>query len=70
MLTLCISVRTAYRSGTDPNITMASNYFCRCFYAGGKGDPSNLEKGFLRSKLLLKVCCATPSMQNNTHEDI
>ncbi|PBK59860.1 hypothetical protein ARMSODRAFT_1027057 [Armillaria solidipes] len=52
------SVRVALRSGTDAKVLLNNNYFYRCFYAGLKGNPERIEKGFLRSGLLLKVWCA------------
>lgn len=52
------SVRLALRTGTDPSISLNNNYFYRCFYAGLDGKPERIEKGFLKSGLLLKVWCA------------
>ena len=46
------SVRNKIRAGT---INISEDYFLRCFYPYGKGDPDNVEKGFLRSGLLVKV---------------
>ena len=47
------SVRNGIRAGT---INISEDYFLRCFYPYGEGDPNNVEKGFLRSGLLVKVC--------------
>lgn len=41
------------RAGT---VNISEDYFLRCFYPYGKGDPDNVERGFLRSSLLIKVC--------------
>ncbi len=46
------SVRNGIRAGT---INISEDYFLRCFYPYGEGDPDNIEKGFLRSGLLVKV---------------
>ena len=46
-------VRNGIRAGT---VNISEDYFLRCFYPYGKGDPDNVEKGFLRSGLLVKVC--------------
>ncbi len=45
-------------------INISEDYFLRCFYPYGTGDPDNVEKGFLRSGLLVKVCFVVfiPSM--------
>ncbi|KAK0442561.1 hypothetical protein EV421DRAFT_1736078 [Armillaria borealis] len=51
-------VRLALRTGTDATVSLNNNNFYRCFYAGLKGNPDRIEKGFLRSGLLLKVWCA------------
>ena len=45
-------VRNGIRAGT---INISEDYFLRCFYPYGMGDPNNIEKGFLRSGLLVKV---------------
>ena len=54
-------VRNGICAGT---INISEDYFLRCFYPYGKGDPDNVEKGFLRSGLLVKVCSimSTPFM--------
>ncbi|KJA27917.1 hypothetical protein HYPSUDRAFT_197489 [Hypholoma sublateritium FD-334 SS-4] len=46
------SVRNEIRAGT---INISEDYFLRCFYPYGIGDPDNVEKGFLRSGLLVKT---------------
>ncbi|KJA13399.1 hypothetical protein HYPSUDRAFT_151639 [Hypholoma sublateritium FD-334 SS-4] len=45
-------VRNGIRAGT---INISEDYFLRCFYPYGIGDPDNVEKGFLRSGLLVKT---------------
>ncbi|KAF9470887.1 hypothetical protein BDN70DRAFT_901767 [Pholiota conissans] len=45
-------IRDGIRAGT---ININEDYFLRCFYPHGKGDPDNVEKGFLRSGLLVKT---------------
>ncbi|KAF9470595.1 hypothetical protein BDN70DRAFT_982771 [Pholiota conissans] len=45
-------VRNGIRAGT---INISEDYFLRCFYPHGQGDPDNVEKGFLRSGLLIKT---------------
>ncbi len=45
-------VRDGIRAGT---VNISEDYFLRCFYPYGNGDPDNVEKGFLRSGLLVKV---------------
>lgn len=32
------------------------SFFHRCFYSNETGDPNNVESGFLKGRLLLKVC--------------
>lgn len=48
------SVRQKVRN-LDPDFSTASSYFINAFYPKGKGDPNDIEKGFLRSGLLVKV---------------
>ncbi|KJA23242.1 hypothetical protein HYPSUDRAFT_137971, partial [Hypholoma sublateritium FD-334 SS-4] len=45
-------VRSGIRAGT---IDISEDYFLRCFYPHGRADPNNIEKGFLRSCLLVKT---------------
>ena len=33
----------------------SSDYWLRCLYEGEEGDPRDVEKGFLKSKLLVKA---------------
>ena len=46
------SISNGIRAGT---INISEDYFLRCFYPYARGDPNNVEKGFLRSCLLVKV---------------
>ena len=39
----------------DEGFDFAKNFFVRCFYVDYEGDPENVEKGFLRSTLLIQV---------------
>ena len=39
----------------DEGFDFARNFFIRCFYVNHEGDPENVEKGFLRSTLLVQV---------------
>lgn len=48
-------VRSAIQAGS---LDISEDFFLRCLYPHGNGDPRNVEKGFLRSKLLLKVTFA------------
>ena len=34
----------------------SSDFWLRCLYEGEQGDPADVEKGFLKSRLLVKVC--------------
>ena len=50
------SVRAKLRDcNLDEGFDFAKNFFIHCFYDGYKGDPENVEKGFLRSTLLVQV---------------
>ncbi|SJL07245.1 uncharacterized protein ARMOST_10588 [Armillaria ostoyae] len=51
---VCLALHT----GTNATVSLNNNNFYQCFYAGLKGNPDRIEKGFLRSGLLLKVWCA------------
>lgn len=48
------SVRTKIRDGVDGYST-SSDFWLRCLYEGEHGDPADVEKGFLKSELLVKV---------------
>ena len=50
------SVRAKLRDcNLDEGFDFAKNLFVRCFYVNYKGDPEKVEKGFLRSTLLVQV---------------
>lgn len=49
-----ISVRAKIRDCSDGHCA-SNNYWLRCLYDGEKGDPEDVEKGFLKSTLLVKV---------------
>ena len=50
------SVRAKLRDcNLEEGFDFAKNFFVRCFYVGYEGDPENVEKGFLRSTLLVQV---------------
>lgn len=51
---LLISVRAKIRDGID-GYNALDDYWVRCLYEGEKGDPEDVEKGFLKSSLLVKV---------------
>ena len=48
------SVRAKIRDGLD-GYSAADDYWIRCLYKGEEGDPEDVEKGFLKSTLLVKV---------------
>jgi len=59
-----ISIRAKIRDGVD-GYSASNSYWLRCLYDGEKGDPEDVEKGFLKSTLLVKVripstLCARP----------
>jgi hypothetical protein len=49
-----IRVRAKIRDGIDDYSTL-DDYWIRCLYEGEEGDPEDVEKGFLKSNLLVKV---------------
>jgi len=51
------SVRANIRSNAD-GYDIGNNFFIRCLYPNGDGDPGDVERYFLRSRLLLQVCHA------------
>jgi hypothetical protein len=48
------SVRAKLRERTDSHDAFG-DYWIRCLYEGEEGDPEDVEKGFLKSRLLIKV---------------
>jgi len=49
-----VSIRAKIRDFTD-GYNASNDYWLRCLYEGEKGDPENVEEGFLKSTLLVKV---------------
>ena len=49
-----ISVRAKIRDCIDSHNAF-DDYWLRCLYEGEEGDPEDVEKGFLKSTLLVKV---------------
>ena len=49
-----ISIRAKVRDFSD-GYNASEDYWLRCLYEGENGDPENVEKGFLKSTLLVKV---------------
>ena len=49
-----ISVRAKIRDGVDGHDAF-NDYWLRCLYEGEKGDSGDVEKGFLKSSLLVKA---------------
>ncbi|KAF9778115.1 hypothetical protein BJ322DRAFT_1214801 [Thelephora terrestris] len=48
------AVRAKVRDCSDGH-NASNNYWLRCLYEGEKGDPEDVEKGFLKSALLVKT---------------
>ena len=48
------SIRAKIRDGVD-NHNAFDNYWIRCLYEGEQGDPEDVENGFLKNVLLVKV---------------
>jgi len=54
-LTIYTSVRAKIRDEVG-GYSASADYWIRCLYEGERGDPEDVEKGFLKSGLLVKVC--------------
>ncbi|KAF9044321.1 hypothetical protein BJ165DRAFT_1528874 [Panaeolus papilionaceus] len=56
----------------DGNISIADDLFLVCLYPKGRGVPEDVEKGFLRSRLLVKTYCAifTSPTSSEEFEDV
>ena len=50
---LSCSVRRKIRNA---EIDISEDFFLTCLYPNGRGNPDDVEQGFLRSSLLVKVC--------------
>ena len=48
-------MRAKLRAGSDEQYDWLSSNHAKAFYANYKGDPKDLERGFLKSALLVKV---------------
>ena len=48
------SIQTKIRNETD-GYSASNDYWLRCLYEGENGNPEDVEKGFLKSSLLVKV---------------
>ena len=49
-----ISIRAKIWDGID-NYNASDDFWIRCLYKGEEGDPEDVEKGSLKSALLVKV---------------
>ncbi|KAF9058033.1 hypothetical protein BJ165DRAFT_1521357 [Panaeolus papilionaceus] len=56
----------------DGSISIADDLFLVCLYPKGRGVPEDIEKGFLRSRLLVKTYCAifTSPTSSEEFEDV
>ncbi|KAF8177216.1 hypothetical protein BJ912DRAFT_1045759 [Pholiota molesta] len=66
-----LEVRANIRASKEGFI-ISSNYYLNCLYAKGAIDVNKIERGFLRSKLLLQVYCAiftSPSSAEGIEEE-
>ena len=57
------SVRAKIQDGVDNHNTF-DDYWIRCLYEGEQGDPEDVEKGFLKGILLVKVRILPPCPQD------
>jgi len=55
------SIRTKIRDEVD-GYSASADYWLRCLYEDEQGNPGDVEKGFLKSELLVKVrvCTTAP----------
>lgn len=54
LLTFYTSVRSKVRDEAE-DYSASQNYWIRCLYEGGQGNPEDVEKGFLKGELLVRV---------------
>ena len=54
LLTLYSSVRAKVRDEID-GYSASEDYWIRCLYEGERGNPEDVEKGFLKGELLVRV---------------
>ncbi|KAF9045028.1 hypothetical protein BJ165DRAFT_1527958 [Panaeolus papilionaceus] len=59
------ATRAAIRNG---NLNISDDLFLWCLYPSGKGHDSNVEKGFLRSRLLVQTYCAIFTSPTSSEE--
>ena len=58
VIDFCASIRTKIRDEID-GYSASADYWLRCLYEGERGNPEDVEKGFLKSELLVRVCAST-----------
>lgn len=58
------SVRAKVRDEVD-GYNASADYWIRCLYEGEQGDPGDVEKGFLKSELLVKARISTHHSLNS-----
>ena len=54
----CASIHAKIRDETDSH-SASEDYWLRCLYEGEEGNPADVEKGFLKSELLVRVRVST-----------
>ena len=59
------SVRKGIKDG-DPEFSLANNFYLRALYKNATGDPDDVQKGFLRSQLLVQVRRRTTCLNPET----
>jgi hypothetical protein len=55
-LTQLVCFCSVRRKIQNAELNISEDYFLTCLYPNGVGYPDNVERGFLRSGLLVKVC--------------
>ena len=58
----CASIRAKIRDEVD-GYSASADYWLRCLYEGEQGNPGDVEKGFLKNELLVRVCVCTTTLQ-------
>jgi hypothetical protein len=54
LTTFHASIRAKIRDEVD-GYSASADYWIRCLYEGENGDPEDVEKGFLKGELLVRV---------------
>ena len=54
IIIFCASIRAKIRNEVD-DYSASTDYWIRCLYKGEEGNPADVEKGFLKSELLVRV---------------